>query len=153
MKPSWVLDLWPISCSSNVLSTKADKDEHFKLPLFHRKRFASIGMPTTPKLEVQNLVEKHGCIYCDFDSTFDIDILIMGFTCMSSEEYNTSIMNKMSCLRPDWVHHSVKKGLAVPIDGYNIFMPPIFVKADDENFSFDMKTASTVSHKMLIYLC
>lgn len=119
MKAAWVDEVWKESSNDNILATNR-KFEIYQVPIFYKLRVTTTGLTRREKEKVEELITKEGGNYFGEFSSGNIDVVIAKRSATETAKLKAAINARKDCLCVEWIHDSVKKGAALPIEKYRI---------------------------------
>lgn len=119
MKDSWVYSVWEKNLIDNILATSS-KFDTYKLPIFYKLRVTSTGLSRGERKDVEEIVNKEGGSYFGEFSSGNIDVVIAKRNASETPKIKAALNQGKECLCVEWIHESVTRGAALPVENYLI---------------------------------
>ncbi|XP_046481485.1 DNA topoisomerase 2-binding protein 1 isoform X1 [Neodiprion pinetum] len=116
MTENWVTAIWEASLVENIRATSSRFDE-YKCPVFMNLVVTSTNLSKRKK-EIKQLITDNGGIFMGALDGAKVKIVVAPEDSVLSEKLKYALQNNIACVTPQWVHHSVKHGYALPFSDY-----------------------------------
>ncbi|XP_050451407.1 DNA topoisomerase 2-binding protein 1-A isoform X2 [Cataglyphis hispanica] len=119
MMKEWVEAVW----EQNLKKITPANDQIFdkyKCPVFKNLIVTSTNLSKYQKEEIKRLIHNHGGIFMGPLDGTKVRVVLAPENGPMSDKLKYAMDNDIACLKPDWVHESIKVGYALPFHNFII---------------------------------